>query len=76
LNQSEVEQVVFTARGVAGLLGLHPETVRRWIREGNLKGAKIGREGKYRISKSDLEDFWRKRGGARLFSDSEQRNDG
>jgi excisionase family DNA binding protein len=37
---------------VAALLGLHVRTVRRFIREGRLKAARVGKQ--YRIADSDL----------------------
>lgn len=44
-----------TAEQAAERLGLHPKTVRRFIREGRLKATKIGKS--YRILGSDLAEF-------------------
>ena len=44
-----------TAEQAAERLSLHPKTVRRFIREGRLKAARIGKA--YRILESDLAAF-------------------
>ncbi len=36
-------------------------TVRKWIREKQLRAMKLGRRGGYRIRRSDLHEFLRKR---------------
>jgi excisionase family DNA binding protein len=46
---------------VADELGVHQETVRKWIREKQLNAVNLGRRGGYRIRRSDLEVFLRKR---------------
>lgn len=56
-----------TIHEAAAVCGVHPETVRRWVREGKLKGAKIGHE--YRIARRELAIFWRKQGGGEIFED-------
>lgn len=62
------EKTTFTLIEAAELLNCHKETVRREIKAGKLRAAKIGKE--YRISKTDLEDYWSLRGGGALFDDS------
>jgi excisionase family DNA binding protein len=44
-----------TADEVAEQLNVHRETVRRWIRGGQLKAVKAGRQ--HRIAPADLTDF-------------------
>jgi len=44
---------------VADELGVNPETVRVWIRSGELVAYSIGKG--YRISRVDLDDFMRRR---------------
>lgn len=44
-----------TIEDVAGILGLHVKTVRRYVREGRLKARRIGKQ--YRITHADLDAF-------------------
>jgi excisionase family DNA binding protein len=46
-----------TVAEVAAALRLHPDTVRRLLRRGQLKGSFIGGRGGYRIAASDVEAF-------------------
>jgi excisionase family DNA binding protein len=46
---------------VAEELSIHIETVRKWIREKQLNAVNLGRRGGYRIRRSDLNEFLRKR---------------
>jgi excisionase family DNA binding protein len=46
---------LYTADEVAGLLGLHVKTIRRYVRDGRLKARRIGKE--YRIARADLDAF-------------------
>lgn len=46
---------------VAEELGVHVDTVRKWIREKQLRAVKLGRRGGYRIRRSDFHEFLRKR---------------
>ena len=62
-------KTTFTLAEAAQLLSCHSETLRRAIKDGTLRAAKLGRE--YRISRSDLQAFWTSRGGWDLFGDSE-----
>lgn len=50
-----MSEPLHTVQQVAGRLKLHPKTVLRLIREGRLKGARIGKS--YRILDSDLRAF-------------------
>jgi excisionase family DNA binding protein len=40
---------------IAHELGVHPDTVRGWIRERKLRATKLGRD--YRIRREDLDKF-------------------
>lgn len=58
-------KTTFTLSEAADLLSCHTETLRRAIKDGILRAARLGRE--YRISRSDLQLFWTERGGGELF---------
>ena len=60
----------YTLKEAAALLQAHPETVRRWARTGKLKAFKA--QG-YRFSRSDLEAFWRSKGGGELLERADGR---
>jgi excisionase family DNA binding protein len=65
----------YTVDQVAELVDRTPVTVRRWIRAGHIKAARIGRE--YRISEAELERWWRARsGGGSLFGRAEVEGEG
>lgn len=63
---SELRQAMTIAEA-AEVCGVHAETVRRWVRAGDLQAAKIGNE--YRISKTELARYWADKGGGDLFAD-------
>lgn len=44
---------MFSVEQVADRLGLHPRTVRNYVRDGKLKAVRIGKQ--YRIARADLE---------------------
>ena len=46
---------LFSVEQVAALLSLHVRTVRNYVRDGQLKAVRIGKQ--YRISRADLEAF-------------------
>jgi excisionase family DNA binding protein len=49
-----------TVADVAGHIGASEQTVRGWIRSGELKGLKFGTRIDYRIRRGDYEDFLRR----------------
>ncbi len=49
----------FTTEQVANILQVHPFTILKFIKQGKLKGIKLGRV--YRIKESDVEDFLEER---------------
>ena len=57
-------EVLYTVDEVATRLSVHPETVRNWIKNGELAAVNLGGSAGYRISESDLAGFLRKRRGA------------
>jgi len=62
-------KTTFTLAEAAALLSCHAETLRRAIKNGSLRAARLGRE--YRISRTDLQAFWTERGGSDLFGNGE-----
>jgi len=58
-------KTTFTLAEAANLLSCHRETLRRAIRSGELRAAKLGRG--FRFSRFDLEAFWTASGGGDLF---------
>ena len=63
---ADLQDNVFTVTEVAEGLDVTTETVRRWIRAGDLEAAKVSKG--YRISRPALADFWRSKGGGELFT--------
>ncbi len=50
-----VEEKLLTSAQVAGRLQIHERTVTRWLRDGDLRGFKLGKE--WRIAPADLQSF-------------------
>ncbi len=48
--------VYLSTHTIAARLGVHEETVRRWLRAGELQGVPLGRAG-YRVSEAELQRF-------------------
>jgi len=61
------QQVTFTVQEAAKITGRSPKTIRRHCNKGALKAAGGGRGTPYRISRPDLEAWWREQGGGVLF---------
>jgi excisionase family DNA binding protein len=51
------EQRWYRVRDIVELLRVHEQTVRRWIRTGELQAYNFGGKTGYRIKESDLEAF-------------------
>ncbi len=47
----------YDVKDVVDMLKVHEQTVRRWIKQGELPALLFGRRGGYRIKASDLEAF-------------------
>jgi excisionase family DNA binding protein len=60
-----IENKLYTVDDVAKLLTVHPDTVRNWIKSGELAAIDLGGRAGYRISEVDLNAFLQKRRGAR-----------
>lgn len=53
---------MLTVTEVAERLRVNPETVRRWLKEGRLKGVMLGgKRAGYRITEGDLDRFLQSR---------------
>lgn len=59
---AEAEELL-TAQDVADRLRVTVETVRRWLRDGDLVGVQLGDRAGYRIRRSELERFLAAREG-------------
>ena len=55
------EERLLTVEQVAERLQVHIETVRRWLRSGELEGRDLGHRVGYRVRESDLEEFIERR---------------
>ena len=47
----------YTVADIVELLQVHEQSVRRWLRDGELRGTLLGRKGGYRVLGSDLQVF-------------------
>jgi excisionase family DNA binding protein len=65
-----VEKAAYTIEEVREMLSFNEVTIRRAIKSGELKAMKTGRG--YRISKMDLEAYYQKLGGGKLFQDEKK----
>lgn len=58
-NHERVQQLstqqFYTPTDVARLLTVSPASVRRWLRNGDMTGGRLG--GRWRVNKNDLIDF-------------------
>ena len=50
-----IQEQLLTSAQVANHLQIQERTVTRWLRDGYLRGSKLGKE--WRIAPSDLQDF-------------------
>ena len=49
------DEKLYTVKDVAAALRVHQETIRRWLRDGKLKGVTMGGgRGGYRITETEL----------------------
>lgn len=49
------ERKFYTVDEVAEVVGVHAQTVRRWLRSGQLEGTLISRQAGYRIRSSEVD---------------------
>ena len=55
--QSELLDKMLTVSDVAHLLNVHPSTVRRWEKEGQLQSYRFGAKGIIRFKREDIFNF-------------------
>ncbi len=48
---------MLTVPQVAAYLQVHPESVRRWLREGRMRGINLSGKGGWRVRRDELERF-------------------
>lgn len=53
----------YTIADIVDLLQVHEQTVRRWLKQGELRGTMLGRKAGYRIAGGDLRAFIDERTG-------------
>ncbi len=51
------EEKWYDVKEIVALLRVHEQTVRRWIKQGDLPAVLFGRKGGYRVKASDLAAF-------------------
>jgi excisionase family DNA binding protein len=51
------EERWYTVLEIASKMQVHEQTVRRWIKKGDLPAVLFGRKGGYRVRESDLDAF-------------------
>ncbi len=56
-NEQESQETVMTSVEVAKLLKVSPVAVRRWTRDGSLKGYRLGGTGDWRYFRKDVIAF-------------------
>ncbi len=56
LAEREASSEWLSAYDAAQILGVHPKTMRKWIREGKIEGKRT-EGGRHRVRRADLEAF-------------------
>jgi excisionase family DNA binding protein len=54
---TDANEKMLTVKEVAGLLNIHPNTLRRWSEQGRIVTYKINSRGDRRFKRSDIEKF-------------------
>jgi excisionase family DNA binding protein len=56
-EEMAMDEKLLTVADICERLQVHEETVRRWLRDGRLKGINLGGKSGYRVRASELEEF-------------------
>lgn len=54
-HKNNISKELLTIREVAGLFGVHQQTLRRWDEEGKLKSIRVGKFGHRKYRKIDVD---------------------
>lgn len=58
-HMSAQQKALYTVAEVAEIVGVHPQTVRRWLRDGQIEGTLITRQAGYRIRSEEVDRLLR-----------------
>ena len=56
-NQCSASDRYLTVNDIVNRLQVHEQTVRRWIREGDLQAVELGGKSGYRVNEAEFEAF-------------------
>lgn len=59
----EAPERLLTVEDIRQRLQVNPQSVRKWLRDGELRGIRFGRRGGWRVREADFQAFLRKRSG-------------
>ncbi len=61
VNQFMAEEILYTVEELAARLAVHPDTVRKWIKNRELRAINLGGRAGYRITQSAVDQFLHQR---------------
>ena len=57
-QKSQVVSTRLSTREVAGIFGVHPNTIRRWNREGKIQAERVGARGDLRFRREEVAVYY------------------
>lgn len=54
---------MYSTKQISDMLGVTEQTVREWLKSGEMKGLKVGGRGQWRVSEDDLNNYLKERHG-------------